>query len=90
MRHQLDSPNMGTPPHTDCYNLPLRRSETGCELARIIGPPTALISETISEPPLKRRHPPQTGLRRLKGKISTPPRTFSLGVRGLKNGKSAL
>ncbi|GBM99736.1 hypothetical protein AVEN_237663-1 [Araneus ventricosus] len=32
MRHELDSPRMGghlPHPHTDCYNLPLRRSETG-------------------------------------------------------------
>ncbi|GBN65432.1 hypothetical protein AVEN_82596-1, partial [Araneus ventricosus] len=63
-RHELDSPNLGG--HlprslTPCYNLPLRRREMGvvCKDNWI---PYPLISEAISEPPLKRKQPPQTGL----------------------------
>ncbi|GBO19311.1 hypothetical protein AVEN_219649-1, partial [Araneus ventricosus] len=54
-RLELGSPNLGghlSPYLTPCYNLSLRRTEMGCGLARIIRPPTLLISQAISEPPL--------------------------------------
>ncbi|GBL92667.1 hypothetical protein AVEN_119068-1 [Araneus ventricosus] len=50
IRHELDSPNLGgrLPHHlTICCNLTLKRTKMG-----IIGPPTALISEAITEPHL--------------------------------------
>ncbi|GBO07707.1 hypothetical protein AVEN_83795-1 [Araneus ventricosus] len=77
-QHELDSPNLGghLPPHR-FYKLPLR-------FARIIRPPTALISEAISEPHLlsKDANSLRAAFVAVKGKFLDrpgPPRSVSEG-----------
>ncbi|GBL94739.1 hypothetical protein AVEN_244725-1 [Araneus ventricosus] len=42
-----------------------------------------ILSDLRTSPPLKRSQSPQPGLRRCYGEIFRPPRTASLGLRGL-------
>ncbi|GBM99083.1 hypothetical protein AVEN_275625-1 [Araneus ventricosus] len=67
---------------TPCYNLSKGAGKWPV-LCKDNWIPYRVYLRAISEPPLKGRKPPQTGICYCEGEIFRPPETASIGVRGL-------
>ncbi|GBM40621.1 hypothetical protein AVEN_27205-1 [Araneus ventricosus] len=81
MGRELDSPNLsGNLPHTHpCYNLPLKRTEMGCDGKGNWTPNrVCLLSDLGTTHTLRRSQTSLTGCRRCSGEISRPPWTASI------------